>query len=87
MARAKTSGPARGDMLRAIAIASGAIYTVFAVIVAFGGSDASYQVSLRASWAIVMLVAMGTFAIGSTMYSGTHGVRTAEDTPILTLVN
>lgn len=89
MARATKTDPARGNALRAIAIASAAIYTVFAVVIAFGGTDASYQASLWTSWVLLMLVATGTFAIGAVMR------RTAESpmagatdhAPVLTSVS
>jgi hypothetical protein len=88
MARATTTDPARGNTLRAIAIASGAIYTVFAVVVAFGGSDASYQGTLWASWVAVMLMAAGTFAIGAAMQRGANAPASAapEPAPALTSV-
>ena len=89
MARATTSDPARGNTLRAIAIASGAIYTVFTAVVASGGSDVSYQAPLWATWLLVVLGATATFAIGAAMHRGAEvpPVSTTDQATALTSVS
>jgi hypothetical protein len=89
MSRTTPSDPARGNTLRGIAIASAVIYTVFTVIAASGGSDSSYQAPLWASWAVVMLAATATFAIGAAMHRSaeTSVAGAANRTRTLTLVN
>jgi fatty acid desaturase len=89
MATATTNDPARGNTLRAIAIASAIIYSIFALIVAFGGSETSYQTALWASWVAVMLMAAGTYAIGAVMHRGVVAPATtaSETAPALTVVN
>lgn len=88
MARTTTIDPARGNTLRAIAIASAAAYSIFAVVVAFGGTDASYQATLWASWFAVMLMSAGTFTIGTVMHRGANDPSTvaSEAAPALTSV-
>jgi hypothetical protein len=58
---------AGGGALCRIAIASTALYTLFAIIAASGGSDASYRTSLWASWTLIAAVAIVTFGIGTAM--------------------
>jgi hypothetical protein len=88
MARATAIDPARGHTLRAIAIASAAVYSIFAVVVAFGGSDASYQATRWTSWIAVMLMATGTFAIGAATHRSGDATAAAapEPAPALTSV-
>ncbi|GMQ93581.1 MAG: hypothetical protein BMS9Abin12_1060 [Acidimicrobiia bacterium] len=88
MAGTRKSNPKSGTTLRGIAIASAVIYTAFVAIVAFGGSDASYQASLWGSWVAVTLVAIVTFGIGETMHrSATTSDGTSTDhSPVLTSV-
>jgi len=88
MARTTTIDPARGNTLRAIAIASAAAYSIFAVVVAFGGTDASYQTTLWASWVAVMLMSAATFTIGTAMHRGANDPATvaSETAPVLTSV-
>ena len=88
MARATTTDPARGNTLRGIAIASAAIYTVFAIVVAFGSSEASYQAVLWSLWLLVMVFAAGTFAIGAAMHRTANPPSGAMDhAPALTSVS
>jgi fatty acid desaturase len=88
MAQATTSDPARGNTLRVIATASAAIYTVFAIVIAFGGSDASYQAVLWSLWLLVMLFAAGTFAIGTAMHrSASPSAGAIEHAPALTSIS
>jgi hypothetical protein len=72
MTKATTGDPARGHTIRVIATVSALSYTVFAIVLAFGGSDASYQAVLWSLWLLVMVVAAGTFAIGTTMHRGAN---------------
>jgi fatty acid desaturase len=88
MAQATTSDPARGNTLRVTATTSAAIYTVFAIVIAFGGSDASYQTVLWSLWLLVMLFAAGTFAIGAAMHRSANQPSGAIDqAPALTSVS
>ncbi len=64
MAVQNTSTASNGSLLKWIATTSAAVYTVFAVVVWSGGSEASYQATLWASWAAITLVAAATFGIG-----------------------
>lgn len=88
MAKATATNPARGNTLRAIAVASGAIYTVFAVVIASGGSEASYQAALWISWAAVILMTAGVFTIGASMHRTADAplVGATESAPALTSV-
>jgi hypothetical protein len=76
----------QGATVRAVAIAGVGVYTLFAAVAAFGGSDASYQGSLFASWIVVMLVALATYAIGASMKRRTTAVDTTDHTRVLTPV-
>ncbi len=58
------STTSNGSLLKWIATTSVAVYTVFVVVVWSGGSEASYQTTLWASWAAITLVAAATFGIG-----------------------
>lgn len=77
-----------GGALRRIAIASTAVYTLFTIIAASGGSDASYRISLWASWTLIATVAIVTFGIGTAMRrrSTQTEVIPVEGQPVLTSV-
>ncbi len=89
MATAMKSDPASGQLLRAIAIASAVVYSVFALVLTLGGSEASYQTPLWGSWVVVMLAAGGTFAIGAAMRltAEAPSAGAPDQAPLLTSVN
>ncbi|MFV1970116.1 MAG: hypothetical protein ACC683_03820, partial [Acidimicrobiia bacterium] len=87
MAEDNTSITSSGFLVRWIAVASTAIYTIFVVIVRSGGSEASYQTTLWVSWAAITLVAAVTFGMGMALRrNDTESSRNATDdqVPMLT---
>ena len=89
MARQNTSTTRSGLLLRSIAVASTAIYTIFVVIVRSGGSEATYQTTLWVSWAAVTLVAAATFGIGMALRRNdtlSSPNATDDQVPVLTSI-
>lgn len=89
MADQSTSTASNGSLLKWIVAASVAIYTVFAVVVRSGGSEASYQTTLWISWAAIALVAAATFGIGVLLKRNVAEpahIATDDQSPVLTSV-
>ncbi len=88
MARDLSRNPSTGATLHWIAVFSAAVYTVFAIVAASGGSEATYQVALWASWVLILIMAAAVFGIGSVMArrSVAQNITASEPAPVLTSV-